>query len=299
MSVNAAGTASGQSAASLCDLTPDGRYVLFTSASADMAGGSTNSTSEVYRSDLTAQTTVWVSAHAATLLPGSLKRSCQYPAMSANGRRVAYQIVDSQSLLCVWHDLDSGATHLVSSNALRRALADGTTLKWLYRPGHAAPRISADGRWVAYVGYSLGELGADNPTTVAFNQVYLWDATTGQSALVSVGADGSSAGFGSSDSPALSDDGQWAVFVSGATNLTARGGDGTAQIYLRDPLPGRHPTSERRSRCIRRRHGRFWQSRTERQRHRPGFRHLRLALGPGRAPALPGRLLLGPRLRRF
>ena len=238
VSVNAAGTASGQSAASLSDITPDGRYVLFTSASADLAGGSTNTTSEVYLRDLTAQTTVWLSANAATLLPGSLKRSSQFPAMSADGRRVAFQIVDSQSLLCVCHDLDSGATHLISSNALLHTLSDGTPLKWLYRPSSAAPRISADGRWVAYVGCSLGELGAANPTTVSFNQVYLWDANTGQSALVSVGADGTSAGFGSSDSPALSDDGKWAVFVSVATNLTAHGFGGTAQIYLRDLSQG-------------------------------------------------------------
>jgi Tol biopolymer transport system component len=64
-------------------------------------------------------------------------------------------------------------------------------------------------------------------------QIYLWEETGSESALVSVAANGS-AGAGRSFAPALSADGRKVAFVSGATNLLTGAVSPFPQVYLRD-----------------------------------------------------------------
>ena len=231
VSANIAGDAPGAGAATLVDMTPDGRYVLFTSTSATDPTGTIDTIGEreVYARDLTTGRTTWVSKYAYGLLPGYLlsSRDLKNPAMDAAGRHVIFQVANPNTVLLVFHDLSSGTTRLISSNGL----AVAGPMRWNYRPDWSPPRLSADGRWVAFVspfGFSSTNV----------NQVYVWDAETGATTLASVSATNGAAANAASDRPALSADGRTVAFVSEATDLTSAPANGSPQIYARDLVGG-------------------------------------------------------------
>lgn len=95
----------------------------------------------------------------------------------------------------------------------------------------AAPQISADGQKVAYVAPTFSE-------TSFLNQVYVWDATTGQANLASVATDGVSVANAFADRPVISADGSTVAFVSPASNLAAGATSGTPQVYARNLAAG-------------------------------------------------------------
>ena len=226
VSANAAGDAPGNGSATLVDMTPDGRYVLFTSTSTSPAGA-TDGGREVYVRDLTTGRTTWASANASALLPGVLLRDSKNPAVDAAGRQVIFQIVNQNAVVLAFHDLSSGTTRLISSNSLSASSSTG----WNYRPDWSPPRLSADGRWVAFV----SPVRLDNTNV---NQVYVWDAETGATTLASASASNGAAANAASDRPALSADGRTVAFVSEATDLTSAPANGSPQIYARDLVGG-------------------------------------------------------------
>jgi Tol biopolymer transport system component len=99
-----------------------------------------------------------------------------------------------------------------------------------------SPRISADGRYVAYVSYL-------NPAVPP--QIYLYDRIAKSAVLVSRSS-ASSTGFGTggySDTPVISADGRYVAFASSATNLvagqTSVPGRAGLDIFLFDRIVGR------------------------------------------------------------
>ncbi len=95
------------------------------------------------------------------------------------------------------------------------------------------PVISANGRYVVF------ESSADNLVagdTNAFGDVFVYDRQTGTPSRISLPdgggqADGNSGGWGRS---AISADGRYVVFISGATNLVSGDTGGYADIFVRD-----------------------------------------------------------------
>ena len=231
VSANAAGDGTGSGPSTLVDMTPDGRYVLFTSTSTNLVSGATNGSSEVFVRDLTTGVTTWASANAATLLPGPLPRDSKNPALDASGRQVIFQIVNQKSVLLVFHDLPSGTTRLISSNSLAVAGSGASALVWNGVRDGFKPRLSADGRFVAFI--SLVRV-----VSTYVNQVYVWDAESGATTLASANEINGDAGNASSDCPVLSADGRTVAFVSEATDLTSDPTDGSPQIFARDLVGG-------------------------------------------------------------
>lgn len=95
------------------------------------------------------------------------------------------------------------------------------------------PAVSADARFVAYAGAQNGH-----------SQIFLRDTCEGAAAgcvarttLLSVAADGNTAGSDDSHAPSISADGRYAAFSSAAANLVASTPSGR-QIYLRDTCVG-------------------------------------------------------------
>jgi Tol biopolymer transport system component len=68
--------------------------------------------------------------------------------------------------------------------------------------------------------------------------VFVLDRPTGQKRLISISADGNSAGTGASVQPLISANGQFVAFISAATNLTAIDTGGRPQLYVRDLING-------------------------------------------------------------
>jgi Tol biopolymer transport system component len=89
------------------------------------------------------------------------------------------------------------------------------------------PVISDGGARIAYESEATDLVASD---TNGASDVFLWDAATGTSRLVSAGVGGSA--NGASSSAAISADGRWVAFVSTAVNLGAAGGNGSPHLVV-------------------------------------------------------------------
>jgi Tol biopolymer transport system component len=96
--------------------------------------------------------------------------------------------------------------------------------------GQFGDALSADGRFVAFRSSATNLVAGD---TNGFQDVFLRDRLLGTTERVSV-ATGGAQGNGNSLEPALSADGRYAAFRSGATNLVAGDTNGVDDIFVRD-----------------------------------------------------------------
>ncbi len=141
---------------------------------------------------------------------------CKLPAISANGRYVAFASKarnlshrDKNSVEDVFlRDLKTGRTRLASQSQSKRAAGgDGDS---------SNPSISADGRYVAFESYA-GNLGPHDNTAVP--DVFVRDMRSGRVFLASRGADGGPAANAPSANPSISADGRYVAFDSRGSNL--------------------------------------------------------------------------------
>jgi Tol biopolymer transport system component len=99
--------------------------------------------------------------------------------------------------------------------------------------GGVDPAISAGGRFVAFD--TTADLApADTNFTI---DVYVHDRQTRTTELVSVNTQGA-VGNNVSDEPAISADGRFVAFTSGASNLVAGDTDNASDIFVRDRVAG-------------------------------------------------------------
>lgn len=157
----------------------------------------------------------------------------EYPAISADGRYVAFQ---------------SDATNLVpqadgngDTDIFVRDTTDGTTERVSVTSAEAQvdgdsyePDISSDGRYVVFYSYAEDLVGGDDNLT---NDVFLRDRQAGTTERVSI-ADDESQADNYSDTASVSDDGRYVAFVSRATNLLGGGGSDEYFVYVRDRTAG-------------------------------------------------------------
>ncbi len=215
-------------------ISADGRVVAFASGAANLTDDDVDAVgSRVVVRDLDAETTVLVSR--ATGVTGApADRSAQAPAISADGRRVAFESLgddlspdDRDLTLDVFvRDLPSATTTLVS-----RASGPSGTAAAGSSTGAA---ISADGTRVAFSSTAPDLSAADDD---AYPDVFLRDLTTGATVLVSraPGADGAAADGGSRE-PAVSADAVLVAFATEADNLVPGADPLVTNVVLRDVL---------------------------------------------------------------
>ena len=92
------------------------------------------------------------------------------------------------------------------------------------------PAISADGRYVVFLSYADNLVSGDTNGTA---DVFVKDLTTNSITRVSTAADGSE-GNNSSETPAISADGRYVVFLSYADNLVSDDTNGAADVFVKD-----------------------------------------------------------------
>ena len=157
----------------------------------------------------------------------------QDPAISADGRFVAFDSFasnlvagDTNGVVDVFvRDRVAGATERVSVSS-SGAQANGSV----------SAAMSADGRFVAF----SSDLVAGD-TLEDLDDVFVRDRVAGTTKRVSVSSTGAQAND-SSKSPAISADGRFVVFGSGASNLVAGDTNGAYDVFVRDRVAG---TTER------------------------------------------------------
>ena len=208
------------------EITPDGRYVIFYSSATNLVPNVTT-TGELYVRDLLAGTTIWASTNARAIAKsvfGSSNVVCCNFSISDDGQFVAFEACTNPVVnwattgIILRHSLQSGLTDIIATNAYAPRLPTELV--------HDLS-VSPDGRFIAYA--------AGNPAT---NSIYLWDASSGTSTLVSVSVDNLTPAVGFSDAPVISSNGQFVSFLSSATNLVTNALTGEFHFYVRDMLAG-------------------------------------------------------------
>jgi Tol biopolymer transport system component len=252
-------------------LSSSGRFVAFVSGASILVPHDETATSDVFVRDDRLDSTMLVTRDSS----GSQANSGSFdPAVSANGRFVAYQSFADNLVSGDTNDTFDVFVHDRSMLTTSRASVSGTGEQG--NATSANPSISADGRVVAFVSSSdnlaandpdpfspdvfvrspqtgttarltKGGLGALDPSVsadgrfVAFvesSNVFVFDRWTGTRSLVSVGLGGAPANS-FSGVPSISADGRYVAFYSGATNLVAGDEqDELTSVFVRDRFLG-------------------------------------------------------------
>ncbi len=235
VSTNLNGAYSANTLAQAASVTPDGRYVVFLSNAGDLTGNTVGSGMHIFRSDT--QGGGMIEADVDTNGVGSTDFTGTFQSVSSNGRFIAFSgpdgglvPLDINGANDVFvRDATGGTTQLISQRNPSVPMRSGD------RYSSEGPlSISADGRWVAFASYANDLVPNDTNNA---RDVFVCDRWSGSNILVSVGQNGGCALGGDSMTPVISTNGQYVVFVSAATNLTAGNvitSPGTYNIYRRD-----------------------------------------------------------------
>jgi Tol biopolymer transport system component len=207
-------------------ITPDGRFVAFSSFANNLAAGDANFASDVFVHDRQARTTELVSVNSAEEQANAGSGGA---AITPDGRFVAF---GSDATNLVPGDVDDFA-----SDVFLRDRATGTTegISTLAPPSgpvrhSGAPAISADGRLVAFNSWDSNLVAGDTNDRY---DVFVFDrgtATVERVSITDAGVEGNNDSLG----PAVSADGRFVAFSSDADNLVAGDGNFDVDVFLHD-----------------------------------------------------------------
>ena len=227
--VSTAGNQPGGGSIVATDLSPDGRYAVFTSSATNLVANDTNNATDVFLHDNQAKTTERISitdAEAQSALGG------YQGLVSANGRYVAFAS-DSEDLII-------GDTNL-STDGFVRDRQLGTTVRVSRRngggQGNGASYLQAmtpDGRFILFASDAdnlIGLLDQNFSTDVYLRDTFGLGTTTRVS-VATDGTEGDLDSFGGS----ISDDGRYVAFVSNASNFDINDSGIYTDVFVRDRI---------------------------------------------------------------
>ncbi|GAA3769562.1 PD40 domain-containing protein [Plantactinospora mayteni] len=208
----------------------DGRYVSFSSYASNLVSGDTNEDADVFVRDRAAGTTTRVSVASDGVQGNGWSVE---PVLSTDGRFVAFtsrasNLVpgDTNDEPDVFvHDRRTGTTRIVSVSTDGLQADNG---------GASGARISADGRFVAFVSWA-STLVPDDTNGAA--DVFVRDLRRGVTSRVSVSSLGVQGNQLSQES-AISADGRFVAFSSDAANLVPGDTNESPDVFVHDRRTG-------------------------------------------------------------
>ena len=218
-------------------ITPDGRWVVYTSNSTDLVPDDTNQLSDIFLYDRQTAATERVSVGSSG---EQMALWCRNATISADGRYVAFrgdyyaggmpgqepgEGPTENSTYAYLKDRETGALTLINGGL------NGQVEPTL---GTGHPWISSNGNYVTYSSFQQDLVAND---TNGYNDVFVYETQTGSVERVSVGSDGSESD-GSSEQPTISGDGSVVVFRSFATNLVSDDANWSGDIFGHDRQTG-------------------------------------------------------------
>jgi hypothetical protein len=216
-------------------ISADGRFVAFDSNAPNLSPDDSDGFTDVFVRDLQMGTTTLVS-RAGGVSGAKGNGNSDATAISADGRFVAFESSasnlspnDSDSSTDVFvRDLQTATTTLVSrAGGVNGAKGNNFSL---------TPAISADGRFVAFYSIATNLTSDDGDTE---SDVFVRDLQTSTTTLVSrAGGPTGAKGNNFSWQPAISADGRFVAFTSGATNLSPDDAEGLDDVFVRDLQAG-------------------------------------------------------------
>ena len=231
LSTDAGGT-EGNDNSFVPSISTDGRFVTFQSYASNLVPGDTNGHSDIFVRDLVSGTIELVSPGAGATQGNG---DSEVPAISADGRFVVFQSLAT--------NLVPGDTNGVRDIFVRDRL-NGTTERASVSSGgvqangvssdpYEYTAISGDGRFVAFPSLATNLVAGD---TNGQEDVFVHDRLTGATERASASTAGAQSN-GTSTAVALSGDGRYTLFHSGATNLVAGDTNAVYDVFLRDRAP--------------------------------------------------------------
>jgi Tol biopolymer transport system component len=212
-------------------ISPDCRFVAFSSGASNLVPADTNDAYDVFVHDRQTGATERVSISSAGE-EGNWDSGASYcgPAISADGRFVAFGShasnlapgdTNGYSDIFV-HDRTTGATERVSVSSTGEQGDDWS--------GDSGIAISADGRFVVFASFAHNLVPGDTNNN---DDVFLHDRTTGVTEMVSLNTDGEH-GDSWSDRAAITADNRYVFFESFASNLVPGDTNNTCDVFVRD-----------------------------------------------------------------
>ena len=243
ISVDLGGAAAGgaglnRNPGSPADISPDGRFVLFTSTAADLVSGvsDTNSAADLFVRDRVAGTTAIVSVSAGKQALGA--SALGGLAFSPDSKRLVFRtqannvvagLTDSNNSPDWFvRELLTGVTSCVTVNAA--GTATGNLTSFTQEP----PVFSPDGTRLAFVSLA-GDL-VDGVTDPGGRDIFVRNLESGVTSLVSVRTDGAASGLSVDDPPQFSPDGRFLAFLDMSPSLVAGVTDNNSftDLFVRD-----------------------------------------------------------------
>jgi Tol biopolymer transport system component len=220
----------GDAASRFAALSGDGAVCAFSSAATNLVPGDTNSVEDVFVRVLAAAAPERVSLSSAGVQADG---ASFFPALSADGRFVAFQSYattlvagDTNGRVDVFvRDRLLGATERVSVSS---SGAQGVHPPVFLQPFERGQALSADGRFVVFV--SLHSNLVANDTNATYD-VFLRDRALGTTSRINVGPGGVEANA-QSWQPAISADGEFVAFASGASNLVGSDFNAASDVFV-------------------------------------------------------------------
>ena len=230
------GGAQGDGRSEASALSSDGRYVSFTSISANLVAGDTNAVADTFRRDRQTGTTVRTSVADDETQANDAVPNQPASAISGNGALIAFAGIatnlvagDSNTVADVFvRDVPGATTVRASVNAEPHTAPSG-----ILGPT-PTPVVSSTGRYVAFASDADNLVAND---TNAATDIFVRDLQAGTVQRVSV-AGAASQVNSDSFSPAISADGRFVTFVSAAINLVAGDTNAVNDIFVRDRTLG-------------------------------------------------------------
>ena len=216
-------------------LSANGRYVAFASGADNLVAGDQNGW-DIFVRDLQ---TGHVDLVSVASDGAQANDTATEPAISGDGRYVAFSSNAS--------NLAPDAPGIEAAIYVRDRVVDVTNIVSVASDGtqanswSAAPSISDDGRYVAFVSNG-SNLVPDDTNQCLFREagcpdIFVHDRQTGETERVSVASDGTE-GNGESSEPAISADGRFVAFQSWASNLVSGDNNHHTDIFVHDRQTG-------------------------------------------------------------
>ena len=223
---------------SICDwlsITPDGRFVAFTSNATNLTANPLATDFHVYVRDLLAGTTLLMDTDtnglgAAQNLPPAL-------CMSDDGSVVAFACLDS-SLVANdnnrAYDVFARDRNAASAELISSGLPGLPSLTPNASCQFSSACVSTNGRYVAFWSEANNLAAGD---TNGIRDIYVHDLVAGTNFLASANTN-DIAGNGLSMDPVISGNGQFVAFTSYASDLVTNGVNNATNVFLRDLQAG-------------------------------------------------------------
>lgn len=236
VSVNAAGTGSGNAASQSTTISSNGQFVVFDSAASDLVPNDANSASDVFLRDLVAGTTTLISVSTNSGQPGNSESVA--PTLSPDGRYVLFASrasnlapSDANGALDLFvRDTVAMTTSLVTRNAGNTASYTGRSALW-----EGNRQISDDGNWVTFHSLVANLVPGDSNSRL---DVFVRNLAASATVAVSTNTTGTGLGNGDSQNASMDAAGHYVAFQSAASNVATNDTNTGLDVFVRDRVTG-------------------------------------------------------------